>query len=107
MCWALAFPACATAWLFATPILLEALRIFSASFHGPLLVESDSTNAVGWLLNPDSRPWKCQFHINEIKEISSSLAVSFGHVLRRANSMVDALAKQGVDRASPCVGLSM
>ena len=80
--------------------ILEALRIFSTSFHGPLLVESDSTNAVGWLLKPDSRPWNFQFHFNEMKKISS-LVVSFGHVLRRANSIADALVKQGVDRASP------
>ena len=42
--------------------ILEALRIFSASFHAPLVVESDSTNALGWLLKPDSRPLKFQFH---------------------------------------------
>ena len=69
--------------------------------------ESDSTNAVGWLLKPESRPWKFQFHFIEIKEIFSSLVVSFGPVLRHANIMADVLAKQGVDRASPCVGLSM
>ena len=83
--------------------ILEALPIFLSSFHGPLLAESDSTNAVGWLLKPNSRPWKFQFHFNEMKKISSSLVVSFGHVMRHANSMADTLAKQGVDRASPRV----
>ena len=87
--------------------ILKALRIFLASFHGPLVVESDSANEVGWLLKPDSRPWKFQFHFNELKKISSSLVVSSGHVMRNANSMVDTLAKQGVDRDSPWVGFSM
>ena len=36
--------------------ILETLRIFVASFHGPLLVESESSNAVGWLLKRDSSP---------------------------------------------------
>ena len=87
--------------------ILEAFQIFLASFHGPLVVESDSTNVVGWLLKPDSRPWKFQFHFNTLKKISASLVVSFAHVIRRANSMADALAKQGADRHSPGVGFSM
>lgn len=68
--------------------------------HGPLLVESDSLTAVAWLLKGDFRPWKFQFHFNESKELSYSLVVSFCHVLTCANSVTDALAKQGVDRSS-------
>lgn len=38
-----------------------------------------------------------------IKTLCSLIRVEFSHVLSSANSMVDALAKQGVDRLSPFV----
>lgn len=75
-------------------------EFLSASLHGLLLVESDTSTAVAWLLKCDFRPWKFQFHFNESKELSSSLVVSFCHVLTFANTVTDALAKQGADRSS-------
>lgn len=40
-------------------------------------------------------------------DLSSSLEVAFHHEVRSANSMADVLAKQGVDKTSPRVGLAM
>ena len=42
-------------------------------------------------------PWKMQFLLNEINLLVASLQVSFQHVSRSANEMVDCLAKQEVD----------
>lgn len=68
----------------------------------------DSANAVMWVLNRKVMiPWKIQFHLNEIREISASINVSFRHETRSANSLADELAKQGVERVSPWVGVVM
>lgn len=36
--------------------ILEALQIFSASFHGRLMVESVSFNAISWVSKSTARP---------------------------------------------------
>ena len=41
--------------------ILEALRIFSRSFMGSLIVESDSSNAFSWVTSSAVNPWKIQF----------------------------------------------
>lgn len=46
--------------------ILEALRIYSSSFHGSLLVESDSLNAISWVLQDDSIPWKFHYYFHEM-----------------------------------------
>lgn len=40
-------------------------------------------------------PWKMQLYFNEIKAAVSNSWVSFEHVSRLVNGMVDYLAKQG------------
>lgn len=47
--------------------ILEALRIYSSSFHVSLLMESDSLNAISWVLQDDSIPWK--FHTTSMRWI--------------------------------------
>lgn len=69
------------------------------------MVESDSSNAVGSMLRSEARPWKFQYHFNDIKDLSSSLQVEYHYTVRSANSLADALPKQGVDRISPWGGL--
>ena len=43
-------------------------------------------------------PCKVHFNFNEIREISSSVIVSFSYVVGSTNYMADALAKQGIVR---------
>ena len=74
--------------------ILEALRIFSRSLQGRLIVGSDSSNGISWVMNSTVKPWKFQFFLNEIKEFASSHSVVFSHVIRTANGLVDPLAKQ-------------
>ncbi|XXG72211.1 hypothetical protein AAC387_Pa07g1359 [Persea americana] len=88
--------------------ILEAFHLFPRDCFEPLIVESNSSNAIAWVSNRKTFPWKFQFHFNEIKELSSSLNVEFHREVRSANSMVDFLAKKGwgvVDRFSPWVGM--
>ena len=44
------------------------------------------------------------FYSNEIRELVSNINVAFHHEVRSANSIVDVLAKQWVDRMSPWSG---
>lgn len=39
-------------------VILEALRIFSSSFLGNLIVESNYSNAISWMKSTNNRPWK-------------------------------------------------
>ena len=77
---------------------LRSLQIFPISFQDTLIVENELSNAIERVSYKESRPWKFQFYFNEIKELSSQMHVVFLHEVRLANRMVDALAKQGVDR---------
>lgn len=63
-------------------------------------MESELSNAIERVSYNESRPWKFQFYLIEIKELSSHMHVVFLHEVRLANRMLDALAKQGVDRVS-------
>lgn len=66
-----------------------------------------TSNVGGWVSRCGSRPWKFQFHFNDIKKLSSGLDFVFCHEVGLANSMEDALAKLGVDRTSPWLGFSL
>lgn len=79
--------------------ILEALRLFLQSFHGSLVVESDSTNAITRVSQIACKPWKFHFCFNEIKFLVSCIQVVFRHVIRSSNGVVDVLAKQGIDRS--------
>ena len=46
--------------------ILEALCIFSGSFQDKLIVESDSSNMVGWVPKTGSKPWKFHFYFNKV-----------------------------------------
>lgn len=77
--------------------ILEALRLYSPSFGGNLIVESDSSNAISWISLGEG-PSKLQFLFSKNKSPSSSIQVCFKHVRRLANAMADSLGKEGVDR---------
>ena len=66
-----------------------------------MIVESYSSNAVSWVSQKSRAPWKFFYILNEIRVLSSSLRVVFKHVVWSANTTVDLLAKQGVDKDGP------
>lgn len=81
--------------------ILEVLQLFF-SFPDRLIVESDSSNTISWISFMEG-PWRFHFLFSEIKFLSSLGLVESKHGVRLANSMADALAKQGVDRSIPFI----
>lgn len=61
-------------------------------------MESSSFNALSWISNPTRGPWEFLYILKEISHLSSSHQVIFHHIIWSANDLVDALAKQGVER---------
>lgn len=62
-------------------------------------LESDSKNVVTWCNESDGGPWNIKFHLNFIRSsCKSGLAAKIFHKDRSSNSVVDALAKQGLLR---------
>ena len=72
--------------------ILEALRVYKVLFNHPLIVESDSLNAISWVANSAKSLWRFYFYLNEIKFLSSELEVEFRHILHSANEEADVLA---------------
>lgn len=57
--------------------ILGAVQIFSGSFKGQLVVESDSLNAIIWGVQPCFKPWKFQVFVFPIaSRVSSCCFVS-------------------------------
>lgn len=56
---------------------------------------------VGYTSHDESKPWKLEFCFDEVEELASHLHLGFHHVVRSANGLVDAAAKQRVIRSSP------
>lgn len=82
--------------------IMEELRIFSCSFDDKLIMESDSSNAIAWVINDKVKPWKLHFFFNEIKALDSRLLVKFHHVVRLAHGLADSLANQGLIDLPQC-----
>lgn len=57
--------------------ILEALLIFTSSFHSKLVVESGSLNDISWVSSHALPPWRLQLFLNENKVLSSSVLVEF------------------------------
>ncbi|XVF65299.1 hypothetical protein PTKIN_Ptkin09bG0237200 [Pterospermum kingtungense] len=69
-----------------------------ASSHN-LIIESDSTNAVKWVLNPGTVPWQVRCIILQIEFFKTKVQNwSIVHTHREANDVADNLAKDGVFR---------
>lgn len=67
-------------------------------FQDPLTVESNSSNAITWVVSEDTGPWKFQLHLNEIRSMTSHLKVEFQHIFWSANDVSDSLAMDEVIR---------
>ena len=85
--------------------ILEAFLLFFPSFQDGLTVGSDCSSALSRISSKEG-PWRFHF-LSDIKVLSSIGFVEFKHVGRPAKAMMDALAKQGVDRVVPFVAYTM
>lgn len=72
-------------------------------------MESDLCNKISWVLKSMSIPWKFQYLLKEIRDLSSSIKIVFKNIIHSPNDLADYLAKQGVDRVVPpiCVLCSL
>ncbi|KAL4283634.1 hypothetical protein GQ457_16G022630 [Hibiscus cannabinus] len=66
-----------------------------------VIIESDSTVVVSWVLHLERRPWKYWHWFQQIDELCARLpCVCFHNVFCEVNSVADALVKGGVGRSS-------
>ena len=64
-----------------------------------LIIESDSSNTVKWIHNPQTVPWRMKKYISHIEVLKSQLKEwDTVYIPRDSNEMADALAKAGVFR---------
>ena len=80
----------------------EALKVFAASrwsSSNRLIIESDSSNVVSWLLNPSRSPWRMKRILAQMEYFKQQLlGCDFVFSSREGNTTADALAKSGVSR---------
>ena len=60
------------------------------------IIEGDSFSVIQWGSRKTSYPWRLADWMEEVKDISFQLDVSFHHIFRKANEMAAGLAKVGV-----------
>ena len=80
----------------------KALKVFAstrwASSHR-LVIESDSSNVVKWMHNPNDAPWSMKRHMTHIEIYKNQLlSCDYVFIPREGNDMADVLAKSGVSR---------
>ena len=82
----------------------EAMRLFISSCWATshkLIIESDSSNVVKWIRNPQSVPWSMKRIISHIVVLKVQIKeCDVMHILRECNDMADGLAKAGVSRSN-------
>ncbi|XVE69060.1 hypothetical protein DITRI_Ditri09bG0119300 [Diplodiscus trichospermus] len=82
--------------------VMEAFVLFSASCwvtSHKLALESDSANAVKWVKDPISAPWRFRHLLNQLENLKTSIPNwTITHILREANGDADCLAKAGAKR---------
>ncbi|XVF43589.1 hypothetical protein PTKIN_Ptkin02bG0051700 [Pterospermum kingtungense] len=85
----------------------EAFQLFISSqwaLSHALAVESDSSNVVMWVNNPDKTPWRMRNLMAIIENMKLQvIGWSISHILREANEVADKLAKSGVKRQNDLV----
>lgn len=90
------------AYIAEVKAILNALLFCKNNSVSQFVVESDSSLAVGWVVNKANRPWKLLFDLNQIDLLMVEVGcVEISHIFREANVEADKLAKSGCDRSSP------
>lgn len=76
--------------------LLMGLReLKKLGLHASLVV-GDSATVIGWGKEKGGGSWKLAHLVNEIRDLSLSMEISYAHVPREHNSLADKLANWGV-----------
>ncbi|XP_068639432.1 uncharacterized protein [Aristolochia californica] len=75
--------------------VLNGLRVFRDHCSGPVLIEGDSKVVIGWCQHASTPPWRHWDAFFEVLDIVNLLECFWSLIPRSANSVADALAKQG------------
>lgn len=62
--------------------------------------EADSLCSIQWAFGKANYPWQLADIVEEVKDLSIKLKVSFNHINRSANGDTDCLAKEGIGKPS-------
>lgn len=79
-------------------VILEALCSYEGTFQEVLIVESELQKVISWMKSDAVQSQIFQHYLSEIKSLSCSIRAVFQRMGHSSNGMVDALAKQGVER---------
>lgn len=91
-------------WAYVAEIKAILTALLFCKKHGfrHVIVESDSTLAVGWVMLKSNRQWKLLSELNSIDRLMIEVdCLGVFHVFMEGNIDADNLAKQGCDRPSP------
>lgn len=89
------------AWAFEAEVMSiqNALSLCHQFNFKIFVIESDSTNAVGWANNGGVHPWKLLNVFNTIGYLKiKTNCLGIAHIYRESNSLADSLTKQGSTR---------
>lgn len=88
------------AWAYEAEVqAIHHALLFCCQFKiSTIVIESDSTLAVGWVNNRERRPWKLYQVLHSIDQLILQVnCLSVSHILREGNGVADFLAKLGRD----------
>ena len=63
-------------------------------------IEGDSLSTIQWASWRTNYPWWIVDWVKVAQDIFGKMGASFHHILRKANSMVDGIARKGVSQPS-------
>lgn len=92
------------AWAYEAEVkaILHGLLFCQQFLFKNVILESDSTIAIGWVLSRDKRPWKLLNELNQIDYLLHEVnCLEVRHTFREANSEADLLANTGCETNAP------
>lgn len=91
-------------WAFEAEVraILNSLLFCQQFLFRNIIIESDSSTAVSWVLSRDKRPWRLINELNLIDFLMKEVnCVEIRHIYRESNSFADLLANEGCERQEP------
>lgn len=91
-------------WAFEAEVkaILQGLIFCQQFLFRNIILESDSTVAIGWVISKDKRPWKLRNELNKIDLLMREVnCLEIRHTYREGNTDADLLANKGCESDSP------
>lgn len=82
--------------------ILQGLLFCQQFLFRNVIVESDATIAIGWVISKDKRPWKLMNELNQIDLLMTEInCLGIRHTYREGNTIADYLANKGCEIQDP------